>query len=91
MSEKLEGKREWHDRDLRNAKYVMRYLRDSTKEMERINIREREKFYDMEGTRLGLLEIKLNMDTRESEIRKVHLNMENSVTYICIGHQEGCQ
>ena len=38
MSEKLEVKWEWYDRDLRNAKYLMRYLRDMTKYMIKLNM-----------------------------------------------------
>ena len=42
----------------------------------------------MEGTRLELLEDQLELDTRESETRKVQSNMDNTVTYLHIVHQE---
>ena len=50
---------------------MTRYLRDRTKEIERINIREMETSFDLEGTRLGLLEAQSKLNTRESEMAKV--------------------
>ena len=49
----------------------MRYLRDITKDMERIMIREMEISSEMEGMRLGLMEAQSKLKTRESEMGKV--------------------
>ena len=50
--EGMEGMREQYKRALGGVKDLKRYLRDMTKEMERINIRDMETSSDMEGTRL---------------------------------------
>ena len=51
----------------------MRYVRDITKEMDRIMIREMETSSKMEGTRLGLMEAQSKLNNRESEMGKVRL------------------
>ena len=53
----MEGMREWYERALGDVNNLTRDLRESTKEMERINIREREAYSDMEGLILNLLEV----------------------------------
>ena len=48
--------REHFERALWDTKDLMRNIRDRTKNMERINIRDMDLSYDLEGTRLDLLE-----------------------------------
>ena len=45
-------------------------LRDRTKEMERINTRDREISFDLEETRLYFLEALSKLEVRESEMRR---------------------
>ena len=59
--------------------------------MESINIRDRETSSDMEGERLYLLEAQSKLDIRELETRKVQYNLDDTVMYLCISHQEGRQ
>ena len=44
---------------------MTRDLRDSTKEIERINMREIETSYELEGMRLDILESQSKLNTRE--------------------------
>ena len=48
--------REWYERDLGDVVYLTRDLRDRTKEMGSIKMRERETSSDLVETRLYLLE-----------------------------------
>ena len=52
---------------------MTRYLRDSTEDIERINIREMETYYELKGTILDRLEAKSKLSTRELEMGKVRL------------------
>ena len=52
----MEGMREWYERDLGDVNNLTRDLRESTKDMERINIRDRETYSNLESIRLDFLE-----------------------------------
>ena len=52
----MEGISQQYERDLGDVKDLKRYLRDRTKDIYSINIRERETSFNMEGTKLDLLE-----------------------------------
>ena len=56
--------KERYDRFLEGVKDLTRDLRDSTKEIERIKIREIETSSKLEGTNLGLLEEQSKINTR---------------------------
>ena len=58
--------REQYERPLVYVKYLERGMRDRNKETERINIRNMKMYYDLEGTRLDILESKSKLETRES-------------------------
>ena len=57
--------RERCERVLGDFKDLTRDLRDSTKEIERINMREIETSYELEGMRLDILESQSKLNTRE--------------------------
>ena len=59
-----EGMRERYERVMGDVKDLARDLRDSTKEIERINIREMETSSELKGTRLDLLEAQSKLKTR---------------------------
>ena len=54
---------------------MTRYLRDSTEDIERINIREMETYYELEVTILDRLEAQSKLSTRELEMGKVRLEL----------------
>ena len=51
--------------------------------MDSINVREKEEYYDLEGTRLDLMKGLSKMNTRKLEMRKVRNNMDSAVTSLC--------
>ena len=69
MGEKKEG----YEKALGGVGYLIRDLQDRNKDMARINIREREILFNMEGKRLDLLEVQYNLNTSELETRKFRL------------------
>ena len=68
-----EGMREQYERVLGNVKDLTRYLRNRTKDMERIKTREIDTSSDMEEKILDLLEVQSKINIRELEIGKVRL------------------
>ena len=65
------------------------YLSNMTEEKERINIRDKDMYYKLEGKRLNLLEAKYKLETRESDMRKIWSNLDDAIMSLCIGRQEG--
>ena len=80
--------REQYESALGDVKDLARDMRDRTKDMDMINIRDTEVSYDLEGGRLYLLEAQPKLVTRELETRKVWFNLDYAVMYLCFGHQE---
>ena len=68
-----EGMREQYERVLGNVKDLTRYLRNRTKDMERIKTREIDTSSDMEEKILDLLEVQSKINIRELEMGKVRL------------------
>ena len=68
-----EGMREQYERVLGNVKDLKRYLRNRTKDMERIKTREIDTSSDMEEDILDLLEVQSKINIRELEMGKVRL------------------
>ena len=83
--------KEQYERALGEVMYLNMYLRESTKEMDSINTRNRDISYNLEGTRLDLLEAQSKLETRELETRKVRSNMDDAIISLHIEHQEGCR
>ena len=65
--------REQYERVLGNVKDLTRYLRNRTKDMERIKTREIDTSSDMEEKILDLLEVQSKINIRELEMGKVRL------------------
>ena len=63
--------RERYERVIGYVEHLTRDLRESTKGIKRIKIREMETSSDMEETLLELLEAQSKLNTRESEMGKV--------------------
>ena len=57
--------RERYERVLGDIKYLTRDLRDNTKEIDRIKVREKDISSDLEGTILDLLEAQKKLNNRE--------------------------
>ena len=58
---------------------MTRYLRDRTKEMDRIKIREKETSSELEGKILYLQEARSKLETRESEMMKIRSDLDDAV------------
>ena len=75
----MEGTRECYDRSLGYAMYLTRELKDITEDMETIKIGYREISSKTEGVILDLLEVRPNLDARETKIRKVWSDLDDTV------------
>ena len=71
MREEIKRIKEKYERYLVDVEYLIRNPTESTKEMESINIRDREVYSDLDGIMLYLLEVKSNLGNMELKMRKV--------------------